>query len=175
MSRTALHCPSCDAPVPPRVETNRAPAVERYTCSACGRMTLRSELVHRRELRVVSGGRPMAAGSTTLNPVTDLFVGNLGSTFIVLGCTSVGDSDAGFPVFYDTRYVQGATFVEGQWAGAAVGATEEPASHSGVVEQLDGVPGGLTPNTQYSIAIKRYDHYGNTSPMSNILTFTTNP
>ena len=56
MSGVTLHCPHCDAPAPPRIETNVAPVVQRYTCGACRKTVLREDLVIRRHLRTVVGG-----------------------------------------------------------------------------------------------------------------------
>lgn len=82
MSGETLHCPSCDAPAPPLpIQTNRPPAIQRYTCPACGRTTLRDELVHRVNLRMAGGGPP--AGAAPHVPVFGLIetlrgVGDLG-------------------------------------------------------------------------------------------------
>lgn len=71
MSATTLHCPTCDAPVPPRIETNLRPVLERFTCEVCGRTTLREELVRRANLRMAGGGAP-ASGSPPHVPVFGL-------------------------------------------------------------------------------------------------------
>lgn len=56
MSHTTLYCPSCDAPVPARVQMIPAPNVSRYTCPSCGRVTLREELVRKHNRSVFLGG-----------------------------------------------------------------------------------------------------------------------
>lgn len=54
MSQSVLVCPVCREPVPPR-QSRPIGRVPRYTCAACGEVTLHSELLHERRLSVGTG------------------------------------------------------------------------------------------------------------------------
>lgn len=66
MSNTALLCPRCGSPAPPRVDMPPWGYVDRYTCDACGLTTLREELVPERNLNILVGEPPGVAGITGL-------------------------------------------------------------------------------------------------------------
>ncbi len=70
---------------------------------------------------------------------------------------------------YDVRYVTGATFLEGQWAGANDPGGEPTPSTTGMTV------GSLSASTQYTFAIKTTDNLGNQSAISNTVTVTTDP
>jgi hypothetical protein len=80
--------------------------------------------------------------------------------------TDVADTGSG-NASYDVRYVAGASFVEGQWAGATDPGGENTPPTTGLLV------GSLSPGTEYTFAVKTTDNAGNQSVISATLTRTT--
>ena len=116
------------------------------------------------------------ADSTPPSPIADLAVsGSATSTSITLQWTAVGDDGTtGTASIYDIRYMAGGTAIsEGNFASATQ-ATGEPAPTASGTQQTVTIS-NLTPNTQYSFAMKVTDDSSNTSVISNIINSQTLP
>src|SRR3989339_1013382 len=116
------------------------------------------------------------ADSTPPSPIANLAVsGSATSTSITLQWTAVGDDGTtGTASIYDIRYMAGGTAIsEGNFASVTQ-ATGEPAPTASGTQQTVTIS-NLTPNTQYSFAMKVTDDSSNTSVISNIINSQTLP
>jgi hypothetical protein len=126
------------------------------------------------DVRGTSTGGQNIDGGTALNRTMDkaaTAIADLGSSgqtanSVTLTWGDPVDGGAG-NASYDVRYVAGATFIEGQWAGANDPGSEPAPPTTGMTV------GSLSASSQYTFAIKTTDNLGNQAVISNTVTVTT--
>ncbi len=128
------------------------------------------------DVRGTSTGGQNDNGGTALNRTMDKAataiadLASSGNTSISVDLTWSDPVDGGSGnASYDVRYVAGATFIEGQWAGANDPGGEPTPATTGMTV------GSLSASTQYTFAIKTTDNLGNQAAISNTVTVTTDP
>ncbi len=117
---------------------------------------------------------PGTVGSDVTSPstVTDLASSNISQTSVDLNWTAPGDdSNTGTASIYDVRYST-SELSENTWGQATLLEGEPVPSIVGSAETVY-IAVGLLPNTTYYFALKTLDETGNTSIISNVITFTT--
>lgn len=80
-------------------------------------------------------------------------------------------TDRGSVVGYEIRYTTGSLANESDWANATVYRNAFVPRLAGSIETLRLI--GLTPSTQYRVAVRAIDAAGNLGAISNVATFTT--
>ncbi len=127
----------------------------------------------------VTGGRLNALGSvgtletTPPDAIGDLVAHSPASNSVSLSWTASGDDGAvGTATAYDVRHST-TPLDEASFASAPAAAGPPPPAPAGSQETMEVT--GLDPETTYHFAVKAVDEWGNTGPISNVVSETTLP
>ncbi len=130
------------------------------------------EIVNWSSLEQFAAATTNAAEIVPPAAITDLTVGNIGLTSVQLWWTAPGDDgDIGRASEYDIR-TYSFLMTEENWGNCSRILGEPAPTDPGLPQSL--TISGLDPFRVYNLAMKTGDEIPNWSPMSNMITFTTN-